>query len=329
MLILGIDVSKARLDGALWDSVTHKWFARKASNDAGGAEKLLDWACDKAGVEATRVRVVMEATGVYHEICAQALHDGGAEVVIANPKRARDFAKGLGILTKTDAVDARALARYGEAGEATAWVPPPEAVRILRALLARLAAVEEDLRREQNRWEKAQVTQTPQPVRDSLKRSISMLTEEANRLRKEIDDHHDQNPDLKFERALLQSIPAVGKASADQLLCLLRSRPFDSARQAAALSGLVPIEFTSGTSIRGRPRLSKQGNPKLRAVLYMASVVALRHNPQLRAIYDRLLAKGKTKMTALGALMRHLVHIAFGILKHQQPYDPNLVSKMS
>ncbi|HSW13611.1 MAG TPA: IS110 family transposase [Solimonas sp.] len=327
MIVLGIDVAKAKLDAALWIAATRKWYACKVDNDGAGIHKLLTWMAAKSGRPVGDICVVLEATGVYHEAAAQALHDAGCKVVIANPKRARDFAKGLGLLSKTDTIDARALARYGELGEAQAWQPPPPEVRMLRALLARLAAVEEDLRREENRWEKAQISDTPEIVRDSLQRSLETLHLERKRLRRAIDDHHDQHPGLKAERELLMTIPAVGKASADQLLCLLRGRTLGSARQAAALSGLVPVEYTSGTSVRGRPRLSKQGNPKLRAVLYMASIVALKHNPELRAIYDRLVASGKVKMAALGALMRHIVHIAFGMLKHQQPYNPKLVSK--
>lgn len=329
MIVLGVDVAKAKLDVALWLSVPKKWYACKVDNDGPGCRKLLAWAQAKSGAGADAIRVVMESTGVYHELAAECLHDAGCNVVIANPKRVRDFARGLGYLTKTDAVDAKALARYGEQGDAQDWQPPASEIRALRALLARLAAVGEDWQREQNRLEKAQIAQTPELVRDSLLRSIERLTAEHARLRKAIEDHHDQHPGLKAERDLLRTIPSVGPGSADQLLCLLRSRRFDSARQAAALSGLVPVEHSSGTSVRGRPRLSKQGNPRLRAVLYMASVASLRHNPELRAIYDKLLAKGKAKMAALGALMRHIVHIAFGVLKHQQPYNPALVSKIS
>lgn len=328
MIFLGIDVSKARLDAALWLPGSRKWYASKADNDPVGITRLLRWACAKAQAEPSQLRVLLEATGVYHQTCAEQFHDAGCVVVVANPKRVRDFAKGLGLLTKTDAVDARVLARYGEKGEALAWQPPAPEVRLLRALLARLSAVEEDLQRESNRWEQAQIADTPAVVRESLQRSIETLKQEKKRLLKAIDDHFDQHPGLKAERDLLQSIPAVGPVSANHLLCLLRGRTFDSARQAAALTGLVPIEFRSGTSVRGRPRLPKQGT-KLRAVLYMASVAALLHNSELRAIYLRLVDAGKSKMAALGAISRHLVHIAYGVLKHQQPYNPARVSKIA
>jgi transposase len=329
MIVLGIDVSKLKLDAALWLPETRKWYALQAGNDTIGAAKLLHWACTKSGAAATQCRVVLEATGVYHELAAEALHEAGAEVVLANPKRVRDFAKGHGILNKTDGVDARTLARYGAEAEVIPWQPPPLEVRTLRALLSRLAAVEEDLQRENNRREKARATATPTLVLESLERTLQGLIAERKRLEQAINDHYDQHPDLKQQRDLLRTIPAVGDKSANQLLCLLRSKTFDSARQAAACSGLVPLAHQSGTSVRQPPRLSKQGNPKLRAVLYMAAVSALKHNRELRAIYDRFVGSGKAKMAALGILMRKLVHIAYGVLKHQQPYNPALVSKIA
>lgn len=329
MIVLGIDVSKLKLDAALWLPETRKWYALRSSNDAAGSAKLLHWACAKSGADVSQCRVVLEATGVYHELTAEALHEAGAEVILANPKRVRDFAKGHGILNKTDGVDARTLARYGAEAEVIAWQPPPLEVRTLRALLSRLAAVEEDLQRENNRREKARATATPTLVLESLERTLQGLIAERKRLEQAINDHYDQHPDLKRQRDLLRTIPAVGDKSANQLLCLLRSKTFDSARQAAACSGLVPLTHQSGTSVRQPPRLSKQGNPKLRAVLYMAAVSALKHNRELRAVYDRFVGSGKAKMAALGILMRKLVHIAYGVLKHQQPYNPALVSKIA
>jgi transposase len=329
-MTLGVDVSKATLDGALLLGQSRKWYATKTGNDEAGALKLVTWVCAKAGLTASDCRVVLEATGVYHEAAAQVFHDHGCEVVIANPKRVRDFAKGKGLLTKTDAVDAKVLASYGAQGEElVAWVPPPLEVRILRALVARLDAVEQDLQREENRLEKAQATQTPQAVIDSLQRSLTALRAERERLSREIDDHYDQHPGLKQERDRLKTIPGVGNVSANRMLCLLKRHAFDSARQAAACAGLIPLHYQSGTSVRMRPHLSKQGDPKLRATLYMAAIVASRHNPQLRQVYKSLIANGKSKMSALGALMRRLIHIAFGMLKHHTDYNPALVTKLA
>lgn len=327
MIVLGIDVAKAKLDAALWLSAGRRWDACKVSNDAAGCRKLLTWAQARSKASPDAIRVVMEATGVYHELAAEVFHDAGCTVIVANPKRARDFAKGIGVLTKNDTVDAKALACYGEHGRGLPWQPPAEEVRVLRALLSRLAAIDEDLRREKNRLEKSLIATAPDVVLQSLQRNISALQTEHRRLHHAVDDHYDQHPDLKADRDRLLTVPAIGPVSADLLICLLRGRHFDSARQAAALSGLVPLERSSGTSVRGRPHLSKQGDARLRAVLYMASIVSLKCNPQMKSIYDRLVSNGKAKKAALGALMRHFVHIAFGILKHHQSYNPALVSK--
>lgn len=327
MRIVGVDVSKDSLDVAVEGSSSKRFYERKVSNDAGGFKRLLSWVKERTDADPGELTVLMEATGVYHEAAALALHAAGCRVCVANPKRVRDYASGLGLLNKTDRVDARALVRYGreKAPELTAWEPPPPEVRTLRALYARLSAVTVDLRRELNRQEQAQLSGQPEAVQKSMRQSIEHLQQDQERLRKAIEDHFDQHPDLKNQRELLQSMPGVGPVSADRMLCLLLRHRFDSARQAAAFGGLVPRMHQSGTSVRKRPRLTGQGDPSLKAALYMAAVVASRHNAQLRAQYEVLLKAGKSKMSALGALMRRMLHIAFGILKHQTPYDPKVV----
>lgn len=332
MIVVGIDVSKEHLDAALLRADGHRIYSRKVRNNAEGAKQLLAWAYHKRDVAPDAVYAVMEATGPYHDTLAYTLHDAGATVIVANPKRVRDYAKGLGLLNKTDAVDARTLAFYGAdervQHQLTPWQPAAPEIRTLRALLARLAAVEEDLRREQNRREKAEANATPvpRPIQDSLRRSIKALKAERDRLKREIESHYDQHPGLREQRDRLKTIPAVGDASADQMLCVLGARDFTSARQAAAFCGLVPRQHESGSSVRAPSYLGK-GHGRLRAVLYMAAVAAVRHNPELSRIYHRLLARGKCKMSALGALMRKLVHLAYGVLKHRSIYNPDLVTQ--
>lgn len=224
---------------------------------------------------------------------------------------------------KTDARDSQILARYGRLVQPAAWQPPPPEIQTLQARLHRLEAVEADLRREQNRQEKIEIVTQPEPVAQSLQHHITFLEQEAARLQTAIQEHIDRFPNSRQDRQFLQSIPAVGEKTAPRLLAVLRSRAFQSADQATAFLGLVPIECQSGSSLHRRPRLSKAGAPHLRAALYMAAVVATRYNPHIRALYERLLARGKAKMAALGAAMRKLVQLAFGILKHQQPYQAN------
>ena len=189
--------------------------------------------------------------------------------------------------------------------------------------LARRLAIAQDLRREQNRLEKADSTDTPALIHQSLNNSIAFLTAQLAKLQQDIDEHIDRHPDLKDDLKLLVSIPAVGQQVGSNLLSVMHCHHFDTAEQLAAYLGLVPVERQSGSSVLGRPRLSKAGPARVRAVLYMAAVVATRHNPHVKALYERLLAKGKAKMAALGAAMRKLVHLCFGVLKTRKPYQAN------
>ena len=241
---------------------------------------------------------------------------------IVNPARVRSFARALGILGKTDRIDARLLARYGQLVRPKLWSPPAKALLDLRSLIARLDDLEADSRREENRLEQARTRGCPELVQRSLLAGITALEAQAGDLRRGIAAHVAADAALQADLERLMTIPAVGPKTATRMLLMLRSRAFDTARQAAAFLGLVPVERTSGTSVRGRPTLSRAGNPRLRAALYMAAVVGIRKNPDLRAQYGRLLARGKCKMAALGAAMRKLVHLCFGVLKSEGGYRP-------
>ena len=320
MFYLGIDVSKAKLHACLLEPAGGKGKTKAVDNTAAGIALLLNWAA-RHGALPAQVHAVMEATGVYHEPTALALFDSGVTVSIVNPAQAKDVARGLAVRTKTDGVDSWVLARFGALLNPPAWQPPPPEVRDLRALLARREALAQDVRREQNRREKALATATPLRVRQSIDDAISFLEQELARLQQDIDDQINGHPSLKADSALLTSIPAVGPQVSNQLLTLLRSHPFQSAGQLAAYLGVVPVERQSATSLLGPARLSKAGPARVRAVLYMAAVVAIRYNPHVKALYERLVARGKAKKAALGAAMRKLVHLCVGVFKTRQPYQ--------
>lgn len=320
---LGIDVSKAKLDCTLLlDSTRLRSRSKSLPNSAAGFVQLIEWAQRQAQVSAAEVVAAMEPTGKYHEALALALHEAGMTVVVVNPAQLRQFAQGLAVRTKTDAKDSLMLARYALQPERIVWQPAPLEVRQLQALMGRLETVEVELRRELNRREAAELGHAPLLVQASIADAIAFWTSEQNKLQQAIDQHIDRHPGLKVERERLLSIPAVGPKTANRMLCVLSARRFDHASQAAAFVGLIPIEHQSGSSIRGRPHLSKCGDPRLRAALYMAAVAAIRHNPDVRALYERLLQRGKAKMSALCAAMRKLVHICFGVFKNQQNYRP-------
>jgi len=323
MFYLGMDVAKAKLDCCLLlDEPAGRRKTKVVNNTKSGIAELLAWVA-KLNVSAGELHVIMEGTGVYHEQAALALADAGVTVSIVNPAQIKDFGRGLAVRTKNDGMDSFVLARYGALVKPAAWTPPAPEARLLQALLARRDAIAQDLQRERNRQEKAEATDTPELIRQSLADSIEFLVKQLKQLQADIDQHIDRHPGLKDDLALLQSIPAVGPQVGSNMLSVLHCHDFGSAEQLAAYLGLVPVERQSGSSVLGRARLSKAGPARIRAVLYMAAVVATRCNPHVKAVYERLLERGKSKMSALGAAMRKLVHLCFGVLKTRQPYQAN------
>ncbi len=213
MFYLGMDVAKAKLDCCLLlDEASGKRKTKVVHNTRAGYLDLLAWIA-KQHVAPTQLHVVMEATGVYHELAAFALFEAGIAVSIVNPAQVKAFGRGLAVRTKTDGVDSFVLARYGALLKPAAWAPPPVEARTLQALLARREAVAQDLQRERNRQEKAGATDTPELIQQSLVVSIAFHLQQLSQLQREIDQHIDRHPTLKDDFNLLKSIPAVGPSS--------------------------------------------------------------------------------------------------------------------
>jgi transposase len=190
-------------------------------------------------------------------------------------------------------------------------------VATLQALVKRLETLQQMHQMESNRLEGA-----PEVVRESLQAVLSTLWEQITRTERLIREQIEQHPGLKEQADLLQSIPGIGAATAAVLLAELGDvTRFDSAKKAVAFAGLCPRRCLSGSSVRGRERLCKQGRSRLRKALYFPAMVGLRHNPALRAMKERLVANGKRPMVVLGAAMRKLLHLAFGVLKSKKPFD--------
>ncbi|WP_186156435.1 IS110 family transposase [Burkholderia gladioli] len=325
MFYLGIDVAKAKLDCCLLDMTNGKRSTKVVANSRAGLTDLLGW-LGKRHTEPSHVHVALEGTGVYHEMAACGLHDAGLSVSVVNPAQVRAFATGMGVRTKNDIVDSHVLARFAMHARPMRWSPPAPEARILQALMARHEALAQDLQRERNRHEKAEITAPTALVLHSILETIEFLERHLASLQREIDDHIAAHPGLKANLMLLQSIPAVGPQVGRTLLAIMHARHFDSAEQLAAYLGLVPVQRQSGSSIQGPSRLSKAGPAKVRATLYMAAVVAKRYNPHIKALCERLAARGKSTMSILGAAMRKLVHLCFGVLKTRQPYRANYVA---
>jgi len=320
--IIGIDVSKAKIDVAwLRDVATVKVKTKVFENSSSGFSALQEWLSANTKQPITECHCVMEATGIYHEPLALWLFEAGAQVSVCNPAHVKSFSKGLGVQHKTDKIDSISLARYGALAMPSHWQPEIKPIRELKALLSRLEALEVDLMREQNRMEKAEFSSSSSQVVESIKTMMEHLAKERDRLDQEIDDHIDRHPDLKRDQELLLSIPAIGRVTSRLMLAVIRGKDFKTAGECAAFIGVIPKIQESGI-FRGRSALSKKGNPLIRAKLYMAGIVAMQHNPTIKAFVQRLIDNGKNKMQALGAVMRKLVHICFGVLKNQQKYIP-------
>ncbi len=327
MFYLGVDVAKAKIDCCLLlDPTSTKRKTKKFANNKHGFTELIKW-IDKLKISRQSFHAVMEATGVYHEQLALFLVDAEATVSIVNPAQIKDFGKAIAVRTKNDRMDSFVIARYGAMIQPPAWKPPSKEARVLKALLARRDAINEDLQRELNRQEKSGVTDTPELICQSLSDSIKFLKEQLKKLQQDIDDHIQRHPNLRDDYELLITIPGVGPKVAGMIMSILHNQYFKSAKQLAAYLGLVPVERQSGTSLRGKSRLSKTGPPRARAVLYMAAVSAKTYNSDVKELYERLQFKGKTKMESLCAAMRKLVHICFGVLKNQTPYQANFIQK--
>ena len=320
--IVGIDVSKAKLD-CLWlrDRQSQKVKTKVLPNTLEGHQQLIHWLSKTLAVDLGQVQVVIEATGVYHESLAYALHASGVEVIVVNPAYVKRFAESLGRTHKTDKQDSLTLALYGATQTLTRWQPEAPEIRHLKALIARLEALEKDYQRESNRLEKAQLSHTAVIVIESIQKMLDQLAHEKQRLTSEIDDHIDRHPQLKKDRQLLQSITGIGPVLSRLMLSIIHSRDFKHARELAAYLGLVPRQIESGI-FKGKSQLSKKGPARIRAKLYMAAIVASQHNPHIMAQKTRLLNTGKNKMQALGAAMRKLVHLCFGVIKNQTEYSP-------
>lgn len=290
------------------------------ANTAEGFEALHHWLHAQ---DVAQVHACLEATGSYGEALAQWLFDAGHVVSVLNPAQVKDFARSLLTRNKTDTVDAAVLARFGAALRPAPWQPPAPEVRLLRALLRRLTALEEARQQEYNRLGVADAE-----VHDSIQRHLEYLAAELAQLRGRIQGHIDQHPGLKHKQDLLQSIPGIGAVVSQNLLSWLsRIDAFDSARQLAAFAGLTPKRHESGSSVRGRTRLSKIGHADLRKLLYFPAMSAIRHNPLLKAFAERLRQHGKPPKLILAAAMRKLLHIAFGVLRSNAPFNPNILTK--
>lgn len=319
---LGIDVAKKKLDVTLCfgnNEIRKKTF----TNDTFGYEKLLEWT-KKYNV--VNIHACMEFTGVYDENIAEFLYKKGHIVSRVNAMTIKAFAKSMLTRTKTDKKDSLVIAQYCKLHNPRPWNPEPVHIQTLKDLSRLLEFLKENYLVFNNALEKFHKRESP--AKKNLKSYVNEMEKQIKALEKQLKEHIHQYPDLNKNSELLQTIPGIGEITAHTLLAEIPDiNLFKDARQLAAFAGLTPCQRQSGSSVNGKSRLSKIGSARLRKSLYMPAIVAKRYNPLISPFFDTLIKKGKCKMSALGASMRKLLHIIFGILKTQSHFNPSILEK--
>jgi transposase len=303
---VGIDVSKTQLDVALRPSGVTK----SVLNDAPGIKTLVEW----LGV-VTPALIVLEATGGIERAVVRALVAAELPVTVANPRQVRDFAKAPGQLAKTDTLDAQILARFAEAVRPGLRPLPDDMTSALRALLTRRRQLIDMLTAEKNRLSRA-----PRQVHKRIEAHIGWLQTELERADADLDQTIRQSPIWREQEDLLKSVPGIGPVVSRTVLAELPELGGLNRKQIAALVGVAPLNWDSGT-LRGR-RAIWGGRAHVRTALYMAALTASRHNPVIRDFYRRLRAVGKAPTVALVACMRKLLVILNAMLRHRVPWRP-------
>ncbi len=316
--VLGIDVSKNKFDVSLLreGKYRHKAFP----NNRGGYERLSEWL---QRLDVKELHTCMESTGVYGEELAEYLYDQGFRVSVVNPARIKGFAQSELIRSKTDKVDASLIARFCVSMNPSLWTPDPMETRELRSLVRRVDVLLSMRQQEQNRLEASNKI-----LKKSIRKLIRYLDKEIEELKGEINKHIDRDPELRDKRKLLESIPGVGEATIHIILSHFASiEKFKNAKSLTSFLGIAPRHHKSGSSVNRRTRMSKVGRSSLRKAFYMPAVVALRYNPLIAALKVKLSKAGKHNMLIIGAAMRKLVHIIYGVLKNKIPFDPDYALK--
>jgi len=307
---VGIDVSKAWLDIAV-EPAGQYW---RSENNPQGIRQLEG----RLGGLALKI-IVVEATGGYEAKLVECLAEAQLPVARVNPGRVRRFAQGLNWLAKTDKIDARLLARFGEKANPRLTKLPSEHERRLAALVKRRKQVLEMLVSEHNRLENADPQVSPY-IQDTM----TVLQKQVDQLDQAIEALIEDTPDLKGKHALLVTVPGVGPVTASTLTSQLPELGSCDRKEIAALVGLAPFSQDGGRK-RGR-RAIKGGRPAIRSVLYMATLASIRFNPLIRRFYSRLIGNGKEAKVAIVACMRKLLTILNAMIRAQQPWKPDLAS---
>lgn len=314
--VLGIDVSKAKHDVVL--VIEGKKYHKEIGNDTKGFSYLKRWL---GSYQTAHVHACLEATGQYGEPLAEWLLEQGHAVSIVNPARIKRYAQSKLHRNKTDKADAELIAEFCLKEKPAFWEPLSPEIKQLRALNRRLQALKANLQQEKNRQKSGEKNIW---ILSDLDMHIEFLEERIKAINKEILDLIKQTPELKSQYDLLRTIPGIGHLTAITLLAEVGDfSAFDNAPQLAAYAGLNPQGHRSGSSVFKKTQISKQGRVELRRCLFMPALVALEWNPVIQALDERMTKTNHHRMEIVIAAMRKLLHLAYGVLKTQLPFDPN------
>jgi transposase len=322
--ILGIDISKATFHYCLQlqrDRSVSKIAAGSWSNHPTDITRFT--AHLQTLIGQAPLHAGMEATGRYGHNLFLALHEAGARVSVINPAQVKFFARSLNRRGKNDPMDASLLALYVREREPRAILPLDDATATLKEMVGEIDSLVAESVRISNRI--TEVAKTCKDVADSLRRRKNLVATEITKLEKAILELIKSQPHMAQQHRLLCSIKGIAARTAARVLAHLGGKVFSSARQLAAYAGVTPRENTSGTSLNGKTRMSKQGNARLRCALYIPALVFWKHCPQVKLWADAIAVRTNSKKAALGAVMRKLTHVIFGVLKHNTPFDPSRV----
>lgn len=324
--VCGLEVSARELVLA-WVPKPAAVELRRFGNDAAGHTALLR-ALTRGG---RRVRVVMEATGMYGLDVALALSDApGVEVMVANPRAVHSFARAMMQRSKNDPLDAQVLREFALRMPFRRWTRPSQNRLKLWSIARRLQALSQTCAAEKNRLHAQEQSQaTSAVVRRDILRTLRFLEQSMKQLRRQARLLIAAEPELQRCHQLMLSVPGIAERSAILILAELAMLPGDrDVRQWVAFAGLDPSEHTSGQSVHKRPRLCKAGNRYLRQALFMPAMVAIRWEKHLAGFYQKLLTRGKARMQALLAVARKLLHALYGMFRTNQAYDGRLVFQL-
>ncbi len=292
---------------------------REFANEAAGHRELVKWLGKAA-------RVCMEATGVYHLQLALTLGAAGVELMVVNPRVVKDFAGALSNRSKTDKVDAWTLLEYVRRMEFMAWQKPSAAVFELRELGRRLSELVHAAVDEKNRLHAKKAAAISSTVVADVKAHLAQLEGRIRQIETAAVAVIDQDDDLQQQFDILTAITGIGRRSAILLLTELAVLdPTMTVKQLVAHAGLDPRAFESGTSVKKPARISKVGNARLRAILYMNAISAIRHDRGARLFFAQMVARGKKRMQAVVAVMRKLLHGIWIVLQRRVRFDSSVL----